>query len=131
MRSATKRVVAGVVLLWVTLCFAWEKESNEFQFPISGVSRGRNVIMKDLNFSSTYNRSKKSIELSYSLPRTAKEAVLNIYSIKGSLVKSFLLENTAKMMSWNIANETVAVGTYVVSLKCGTIEKNLRLLIVK
>ena len=131
MRSATTRVAGGILLLWVALCFAWEKESNEFQFPIAGVRRGKNVVMKDLSFSSTYNRTTKSIVFSYSLPQAAKEAVLNIYSIKGSLVKAFTLKNTAKMISWNVARETVAVGTYAVSLKCGAIEKNQRILIVK
>lgn len=131
MQSATRIVTGGILLLWVTLCLAWEKESNEFQFPIAGVKRGDNVVMRDLAFSSTYNKSKKLIVFSYSLPKTANEAVLNVYSIKGALVKAFILDNTVKKVSWSVENETVAVGTYVVSLKCGAIEKNLRLLIVK
>jgi type VI protein secretion system component Hcp len=131
MQSATKIVAGMFLLLWATLCFAWEQESNEFQFPISGVSRGRNVVVKDLNFSSAYNRSKNAIVFSYSLPPTVKEAVLNIYSIKGSMIKTLLLKNDVKTMSWNMANEKVAVGTYAVSLKCGAIEKNQRILIVK
>ena len=131
MRSATKRVAGGFLLLWATLCFAWEKESNEFQFPISGVRRGKAVVMKNLNFSSTYNRSKNLVVFSYSLPKNVKEAVLNIYTIKGSLVKSLPLKNDAKMISWNIANHTVAMGTYAVSLKCDAFEKNLKLIIVK
>ena len=131
MRSATTIVTGSILLLWITICFAWEKESNEFQFPIAGVKRGRSVVMKDLAFSSTFNRSKKSIVFSYSLPKSAGEAVLNIYSIKGSLVKTFTLENTAATISWNVGKDAVAVGTYAVSLKCGGIEKNLRLLLVK
>ena len=131
MQGVSKIVAGGILLLWVALGFAWEKESNEFQFPISGVKRGKSVFMKDLNFSSTYNKSKKSIVFSYSLPRNAKQGVLNIYSIKGTLVKTFALKNTAKMISWSFEKEAVAVGTYAVSLKCGAIEKNLRLLIVK
>ena len=131
MRSATKRVAGLFLLFGVALCFAWELESNEFQFPISGVRRSKNVVMNDLSISSTYNRSKKSIVFSYSLPPAVEDAVLNIYSIKGSLVKTLTLDKNVKMMSWNIANEAVAVGTYAVSLKCGAIEKNLRLLIVK
>lgn len=131
MRSATKRVAGGILLLWVVLCFAWEKESDEFQFPISGVSRSKIVVRKDLNFSSTYNKSINSVVFSYALPQTAKEAVLNIYSIKGSLIKTFTLKNSAQMMTWNVANETVAMGTYAVSLTCGAIEKNQILLIVK
>lgn len=131
MRSATKRVAGGILLLGVVLCFAWENESNEFQFPISGVSRGKNIVRKDLTFSSAYNKSKKMIVFSYSLPQTTQEAVLKVYSIKGALVKTFTLKNTAKMLTWNVANETVAMGTYAVSLTCGAIEKNQILLIVK
>lgn len=131
MRSATTRVAGGVLLLWVALCFAWEKESNEFQFPAPGVRRGRVVAMKDIGFSGTYNRSKNSVIFYYSLPQNIKDAVVNIYSIKGMLVKSIALKDDAKMISWNVANETVAMGTYAVSLKCGAVEKNLRLLIVK
>lgn len=131
MRRATKKVAVGVLLLWGTLSFAWEKRSNEFQFPNSAVRRGKAVVMKNLNFSSYYNRSNNSISFTYSLPQNTNEAVLNIYSINGSLVKSFFLKNDVKTISWNVANEAIAMGTYAASLKCGAIEKNHRLLIVK
>jgi hypothetical protein len=131
MRSATKKVAGGILLLWVTLSFAWEKESNEFQFPLAGVKRGRTVVTKGFTFSGSYNRSKNSVIFFYSLPKNTKDAVLNVYSIKGALVKSFTLKNDAKMFSWDVTNQTVAMGTYAVSLKCDAIEKNLRLILVK
>lgn len=68
---------------------------------------------------------------SFSLPQNARESVLNIYAINGTLVKSFTLKNDAKTVAWNVGTGSVAMGTYAISLRSGAIVKNLRISFVR
>jgi hypothetical protein len=131
--STKKTIAGGLLLLCVSMCFAvtWEKESAEFQFPTIGVRLTKALVMKDFRFTSAYNRSKNAIVFSYTLPQNARTAVLHIYTIKGSLVQSFSLKNSESTVAWNVANESVAMGTYALSLRCGAIVKNLKISFVR
>lgn len=127
-----KKAIAGtLLLLCISISFAWQKASVEFKFPTTGVRQSKATIAKNFNFSSFYNRSKNSIVFSFSLPQNSREAMLNIYAINGSLVQSFTLKNDAKTVSWNVGTGSVAMGTYAISLRSGAIVKNLRISFVR
>jgi hypothetical protein len=129
---SVKKALAGTLLLvCVSISFAWVKTSTEFKFPTTGVRQSKIITSKNFNFSSVYNRSRNSIVFSFSLPKTSREAVLNIYAINGTLVQSFPLLNNAKTVAWNLGSGSVAMGTYAISLRSGAIVKNLRISFVR
>ena len=120
-----------LLLLCASISFAWVKSSAEFKFPTTGVRQSKTIIANQFNFSSFYNRSKNSMVFSFSLPQNARESVLNIYAINGTLVKSFTLKNDAKTVAWHVGTGSVAMGTYAISLRSGAIVKNLRISFVR
>lgn len=131
--SIQKTIAGWVLLAAVSLSFGvtWQKESVEFQFPGVGVRPHREIRVNDFNLTSRYDCARNVLVFSYSFPGNAKEAALNIYTLSGSLVKSVKLIGTARSVSWQVGSEGAAIGTYAVSLKCGAIEKNLRIALVR
>ncbi|MCU0608307.1 MAG: hypothetical protein MUF22_00880 [Chitinispirillaceae bacterium] len=121
---------------------AWKSEENKniaaFIAQVGTVPdnryRSRMVISSgNWNFSARYSGS-SGLKIAYSVPPSAKDqlVILNMYTLRGTLVESFLKERTAAgFHTLSIPLSGIGTGQYVVSLKSGGFEQTVRILIVK
>jgi hypothetical protein len=128
--------VTLAVCLSAALCFSAPetitKLSAPFSFPTTvGISGSRSFQTTSAAFVSTiHTNGKKTVELSWSLPATAKNGTISIFSVTGSKVKFFSISSHEGKVEWDITgSKKVGKGVYFASITYGLSKKNLKLVI--
>jgi hypothetical protein len=106
------------------------KTSERFQFvPFTGAKGGYPVQVNDISFSYNAHYVNRSIiGLSWSLPAKASKGTISIFTLAGTKIKSFSINERQGSVAWDISgNKKVANGLYFATLKSGTLNKNLQI----
>lgn len=108
------------------------KMSAPFSFPATvGVLGGRMFRSSDAMFvCNTRLTGKKIVELSWSLPASAKYGTISIFTVSGSKIKTFSIGSPAGAVEWDITeSKKIGKGVYFASISYGMSKKNLKLVI--
>ncbi|MBN1949394.1 MAG: T9SS type A sorting domain-containing protein, partial [Candidatus Cloacimonetes bacterium] len=98
--------------------------------------------LKPINLNVYPNPFNPTTTISYQLPPECYRAVLNIYNVRGQLIKAFIIDHTAERSGkhrgnsiiWNgedINGKKVASGLYFVSLEAGNLSFHKKMVLIK
>jgi hypothetical protein len=108
------------------------KNSPQFPWPgTTGVTGGYAFQDKDFLFSyNVRSENRAVIGLSWSLPEKTSHGVISIFTLAGTKIKSFSLNERQGNVAWDISgNKKLANGLYFATLTSGTFKKNLQIFI--
>ncbi len=105
--------------------------SNQFRWPFVGTAGDNLMKATQTALQCRFNAAKGIVTFHYTIPSITKGAALNIYSVNGVLITTFNLQPGSNTIQWSIAQNKVAAGIYVASLRIGTVEKNIQISLVK
>jgi hypothetical protein len=131
-----KTFLALLFLGLLTPLFAvtWKLQSAPFCFTsccCDGVNP-RASSERSVFFTETAGKLRNgTITFHYSLPREIKMATLNIYNVEGVRLESIRLVSGGKVAELNPSKIKIPTGIYFASIRAGTLEKTIRISIVK
>jgi len=131
-----KLSAALVVFLSAGYCFSAPetvvKMSAPFSFPATvGVLGGRMFQSSHAIFVCTSRLTGRNIvELSWSLPPSAKYGTISIFTVSGSKIKTFSIGSPSGAVEWDITeSKKIGKGVYFASISYGMSKRNLKLVI--
>jgi hypothetical protein len=133
--SIQKVAIVGCVLLFAsTALFAQvvEKSSASFTFPTNLTSAmGKQVAPGQATFfRTTGNISRKGVfTVEWSVPTSASQGRISVYSISGVLIKNLVLTKNQGSLQCDLSRS--ATGIYLATISYGTYRQNLKLALYK
>jgi hypothetical protein len=122
-----------VMAVFTVSSFAAEtvfKISPQFPWPgTTGVTGGYSLQVKDFSFSYNVHFGNRAvIGLSWSLPDKASKGTISIFTLTGTKIKSFSINEPQGSVAWDISGgKKTANGLYFATLTSGTLNKNLQI----
>jgi hypothetical protein len=111
------------------------KNSAAFSFPttVVGILAGNALQNKESFFvGSASLAGRKTVTLSWSLPVKTARGTITIFSLSGAKIKSFPIATPQGYVTWDIGGMgRVANGLCFATLSCGSIKKNLHLMLCR
>jgi hypothetical protein len=132
--SIQKAAIVGCVLLFAsTALFAQvvEKSSASFSFPTTVTSvMGKQVAPAQATFFRTAGNSRKGVfTLEWSVPTSALQGRISVYSVSGVLIKNLVLTKNQGSLQCDLSRS--ATGIYLTTISYGTYRQNLKLALYK
>lgn len=109
----------------------WTGDSNQFRWLGTGIQTQKFLKATQISLRCVPDFAKGTVTIRYALPAAAKNVKLAIYNVNGVLIQNFDLRPEGSAVQWGFAKNKVAAGIYVASLRCGDVEKNIQLSLVK
>jgi hypothetical protein len=130
---ALKLFCACIALASLSAVFAeqWQQDSDPFTFPNVRVVEKSDVATTGTHFSCRQLPGKADLVLSYSIPGSAFNARISVYSLDGTLMASFPLDSRRSFVTWDISAQPAGAGVYIAKMDCGAAVQELKIALIK
>lgn len=124
-------VTAALLMIGAAASETIVKNSAPFSFPLTiEAVIGQRSFPGQVRFGAFYRgMTGKSLDLSWSLPKTMSTGTISLYSLKGSVIRTFPITAASGSLRWDISELGLAKGIYLARLSSVTVKKNHKIVI--
>jgi len=124
-------VAITLIVPLIAKAVTWQMDSNPFMFPVVSVKKNISLKANNTIFSASYNMAKGVVNLKYNIPFYTKDAALEIYTLSGIKIKSFVLSSWLKEIQWDVRSQKISSGVYFAILKYSNLQNKIQISIIK